>query len=558
VRRLKPRDLAFAALGALAIVGVFVLLYAAARHAYTGDSDGATVLLEGHSMASGHPLLDGWAISLDSFWTIDALWNLVAVAIVGIRPALLYAVPAAIATATIAVGVVIAMRGRRRWPAAATAGATVVGVLAFPSHALARFFLRGPLHVGTALWCLVAFLAIRRGRFGWGFAVCVAMLAAGLLGDLQMLALGVVPVGLAGLAAAARTRRWRAGLPMVGAALASLVVAEVVRRIAVAVGSFSIAKANPTAPFSTIVGNLKHGAHEGLLLMGVGRGYYGLGGEPAGLSYTHLLAALVVVLAVAGGVVALLNGVIRGRTSAIGVRGGSRAAGAPVAEDGGHGDVGPEEAANEAAWRLDDLLVFACLASPAAFSILAVTGDPQYGRYLTSGIIFGAVLAGRVAGRVAEQIPWRRLRLLGTAVGLGAIGCYAAGTAMTLTRPIPQASAAQLAGFLEAHHLHEGYGAYWSASITTVQSDGRVEVRPVLCVNGSDTIVRYLRNSEAAWYESPPATDARFVVFQPGAPWGGVDLKTATHTFGPPGRVYVVAQTYEVLVWSHPLRLPRR
>ena len=42
-------------------------------------------------------------------------------------------------------------------------------------------------------------------------------------------------------------------------------------------------------------------------------------------------------------------------------------------------------------------------------------------------------------------------------------------------RPDPVAT---LASFLEAHHLHEGIGDYWSAAITTVESGGKVVVRP--------------------------------------------------------------------------------
>src|SRR5271154_6056723 len=62
-----------AAIGlALAAAALFVGLDDAARHAFAGNSDGATVVLEGVALRHGHLLLNGWNLSFDSFWGIDA------------------------------------------------------------------------------------------------------------------------------------------------------------------------------------------------------------------------------------------------------------------------------------------------------------------------------------------------------------------------------------------------------------------------------------------------------------------------------------------------------
>ncbi|MGO9195568.1 MAG: hypothetical protein ACLQK4_00380 [Acidimicrobiales bacterium] len=506
-------------------VGLYALLYAVSVHTFAPDSDGATVVLEGQAMAHGHLLLGNWAISLDSFWTIDALWYVVAVLAQGMHPDLLHAVPAAIAAAVIVIGVVMAVEERRRGAAIAAAG-TVLAILAFPSQALAHFFLRGPLHVGTALWCLVAFLALRRGRFGLGFAVAVVFLAAGLLGDLQMLVLGVLPVFFAGVVAMGRNRDWRTGLPQVAAAISSIVLAEVVRRIARAIGTFSIAHANPTA--SLTFHNLKHGLHEGVLMMGVGSSYYGLGADPKALGYTHVLAILVVFAAVVGTGVALVWGAVRGRPSVVGT-------------------------SSQDAWRLDDMLFFATLASPAAFMVLAISPDPEYARYLTAGIVFGAILSGRVVGRVVADMPWRSVARIAAAIGLAATFCYAAGAAINVAQAPPSSSAATLASWLESHGLHDGVGAYWSASIVTVESSGAVRVRPVVSPNGLK-LVRYDRNSAGYWYSEP----FNFVVFNLQAPWGNVSWSTAVDTFRRPARTYTVAGTYMVMVWNRILHVPPR
>lgn len=515
-------------LGAALVVAGFALLvlvgYLASVHAFAADSDGATVALEGQAMAHGQWLLAHWAISLDSFWLIDALFYTLGTALLGLHPVLLHLVPAVIAALVVVVGVVLATEHRTRWPAV-VAGATVVVLLALPSHALAYFLLRGPLHVGTTLWCLAAFAGLRRGRFGWGWAVAVLFLAAGLLGDLQMAALGVVPVALAGVSAAARTRSWRAGLPLVAAGLAALALAEVVRRIARALGTFSIAKANPIATFAQMEENLHHGAHEAVLMLGVGSTYYGLGGVPSGLADTHLLAVAALGLLLACAVVALVIGVAKGRPTVV-------------------VDTGEES------WRLDDLLLFATVASPAAYLVLAASPDYEYARYLTAGIVFAAVLAGRVAGRLASQLRWQAASRVLAGVGLAASCCYAAGFAVTLAQPVPVQPARAVGAFLEAHHLDEGLGAYWISSIVTVQTSGEVTVRPVVSRDGVH-LARYDRNSSASWY----GRRFEFLVFDLAAPWGGVDWKTAVATFGPPKAAYTVDGAYRVMVWPHPVRL---
>ena len=85
-------------------------------------------------MSMGHLALRGWDLSLDSFWTIDALFYALAVRIVGVHGELLTLVPSLIATAVV-------VRTRSRWslrdrqaprPAGLAAAAVVVAILALP------------------------------------------------------------------------------------------------------------------------------------------------------------------------------------------------------------------------------------------------------------------------------------------------------------------------------------------------------------------------------------------------------------------------------------------
>jgi hypothetical protein len=92
--------------------------------------------------------------------------------------------------------------------------------------------------------------------------------------------------------------------------------------------------------------------------------------------------------------------------------------------------------------------------------------------------------------------------------------------------------------------LTTGLGDYWSSSIVTVVTGGKVTVRPVI-PDASKFLVRYGRQSAADWYVNVRFT---FLVFDLDRPWRGVDATTATATFGKPAEQFGVG-SYVVLVW---------
>ena len=507
--------------GFLVLVAIF---YVSARHAFAGDSDGATVVLQGQAMGTGNLTLHGWALSLDSFWTVDAIVYTLVELVTGVREMLLFLVPSMIAACVVVVGALLAREGRRGI-AGVAATATVVVVLGLPSHTLANVFLRGPLHVGTALLCLCAFAGLRSGRFGWGWVAAILCLTAGVLGDFQTAALGIGSVCAAGVVAMLRTRDWRSGAPEVGAAGAGLILAAVVRAASEVVGTFSMNTGHPRASESQMITNLHYLPSWGANMLGVGGGQLGNGGVPVALQAVHLIGLLVVTGAIIAGVVAMVGGAIRGRPS-------------PVPPS--------------AAWRLEDLLVLAVFAELVVFVVLTTSDDPGFLRYLTAAVIFGAVLAGRWVGRLVELMPSASLLRRGAAaVCLAVVAAIGTAFGFTLVGPMPKQSFAQLGKFLEARQLDVGIGDYWSAAITTVATAGVVTVRPVISTPGG-LVVRYQRQSAATWYTNQPS---EFLVYDTARPWGGIDATAASSTFGPAARTYVVGP-YRVLVWRHPVYVP--
>jgi hypothetical protein len=512
---------------AVAVVGLAALLYFVSLHSEAPSSDGATIVLEAKAMANGNLALKGWALSLDSFWSIDTPLYLLAVVAAGLRPLLLELMPAAIATITVLAGAFAARLGLRG-PPAVVASATTIGLVALPSHTLAVFLLKGGQHVTTTLWCLLAFLALRRGRFGWGWMAAVALLAAGLLGDLLALALGVVPVCGAGLAAMARQRHWRAGTATLGAGLASTGLAAGVRAIASTVGTFSIVHVQSGVSPGQMVANAAMAPVYLAHLLGAGGGFYGNGGVPDALQALHSAGLVVAATAV---------------VAAIGVVGRSMAAGgAPPGRPARRWLAGPPQE------DLDVMLLLGCIGSLVAYVALARSLNPAYSRYITPAVVFGAVLAGRWLGWAASSAhpgPRRRAAL---AVGVALLATFGAGVGLQLAQPVPPQSTARLANFLAQHHLRAGLGDYWCSSVVTVQSQGHVVVRPVIA-NAEGHLVRYARQSSAGWYR---AHAFAFLVFNATQPFGAVSQRTAVNTFGKPSRALSFGP-YRVLVWPHPI-----
>jgi len=363
---------------------------------------------------------------------------------------------------------------------------TVVGLLALPSHALAVFFLQGPLHVGTALWCLLAFVLLRDARWDWRWIVAVVLLATGILGDFQMLALGVVPIFVAGLVAMLRVRSWRAGLTATTASIAGVVLAVVIRVIATAFGTFSIAPQNPIASPAQMLRNVGLVGSYGTKLFGIASGSFGSGGVPTLLGAVHIFGLLVVVVCVLFALVSLLKAIVTGRSSA-----------------------GSDET-----WRLDDVLVLAFFADVVLFVLLTPAPNDSYARYLTTSIIFGAVLAGRVVTRaLVHDLPsWLATTVVVSTV---VVACgFVAAFGFTLSGPTAQQPARELGAFLAAHHLTDGIGDYWAASIVTVETHDTVRIRPVKA-DANGRLVGYDRNSSTSWYHDHSSSSS--LSFRPSA-----------------------------------------
>ena len=498
-------------------VGSVALLDLIVRTVAIGDSDGATVILEGQTMSAGHLLLPAWSLSLDSFWSIDAIFYAIAVHFFGVQGNLLFVVPAVIAAVVVLVATTMAM-DRRITLAAGVGALATIALLALPSRAFAIYFVEGPFHVGTTLWCLLAFALVARNSFEWRWCLAVLLLAAGLLGDFQTVILGEAPILATALVATWCARKWRAALPLFAAPFASAALAYVVRRILVALGTFAIAPANPFASGHQLIQNLIHIPRYFEALVGVSGGSFGKTGLPIELEFVNIARAVLIL----GGPLTVFLLICQRAWAA------RTTPSNPTTSE-----------------LMSSLVCFGFIGGLITFVIFPIISSPAYARYLNGALIFGALLGGRVITIALSERSAKFVRSVAAGV-VALVAVFAVGISFEIRGPRPVQPATQLANFLETHDLRQGVGAYWSAAITTVESRGAIRVRPV--IEHGTQLVRYEKNSDSLWYKGE---QFNYVVYNAQAPWGGVSKQSAIATWGRPSTVHVVGP-YRVLVYSHP------
>jgi hypothetical protein len=107
----------------------------------------------------------------------------------------------------------------------------------------------------------------------------------------------------------------------------------------------------------------------------------------------------------------------------------------------------------------------------------------------------------------------------------------------------------QLLATLKEHHLTQGLGSYWVSAFTTVRSEERVVIRPVLPRDNQLRPALFLADEK--WYDPANLRQANFVVYRSSdglrAYYDG-----ALHLFGKPDHQYHV-KGFMILAWNTPL-----
>ena len=142
----------------------------------------------------------------------------------------------------------------------------------------------------------------------------------------------------------------------------------------------------------------------------------------------------------------------------------------------------------------------------------------------------------------------RRTRAVACGAGLVVLLGYLGGLAHEVAQPASPLPTAQVASWLQAHHLRYGLGGYWESSIVTVETGGQVEVRALL----KNNMERDLWQAKPSWYD-PASQQANFIVLSSVPGYLNWEPRALIRKyFGRPAREYTVGP-FTVMVWDRNL-----
>lgn len=463
------------------------------------DSDGASNVLQAADLVRGDLLLAHWHVSDVSFYLTDLPLYAALTLIFGTAPAVVHAGAAIVFTAVVLLTARLAMG---HWQQAALAGVIVFTAPVDPAGI--QLFLSSPNHISTVAMALLILLIMER-RVGVVYVLVAA--AAELSDPMAIFVLAVPVIAVAVLRASRRPDTWPADVRLLLCTAGSVALAKLAEAAIRAAGGFRAYAPNTRfAPASRLGTDLEITYHQVLRLFGADYTGRRLGPHvvtPA----LHLLALALVVAAVAITLRHFLD-----------------------------------------ADRLDQILAAAIVINLAEFALTSQARVTHSARSFLIVLAFGAVLAAR---RLPGPLARLRLVPLVSAV----LACCLLLTLVSL-RHGPRRVAlvggqqgqdnAALAAWLTGHRLTYGLGAYWNASGVTVQSRGRVKVRPVKLHDGRIAVMD--TEFDRRWYD-PARAGATFLITATAQP----GLKNvAIKTYGPPVLTTAIA-TSTILVWNRNL-----
>jgi hypothetical protein len=475
------------------------------------DSDGANSALQAWDLIHGHLLLRGWDFGDATFYTFELPVNGITQLIFGLGPRAAHVASALVYFIIAACAVALAAGGARGAGRAARA-AVVVVVMAVPLLTIMTTWtlVEEPDHPGTSVFMLISALLIDQvagrlqGRRWVAPLVCV-ILAAGQLGDATVLYVGVPAIVLAcGYRMLAQRQIRCADAAMVIAAIVSVPLEMAARAIITHLGGYQ-----EVSPKTTLAPPGQW-AHNVVVLLGVLRSLYGatataqtrLGVGAAVLGTVGLLAA-------AAGFVLVLA---RWRRSS----------------------------------RAEHLLVLVIILNLGVYLISKGAQADGY-REIAAVLPCGAALAARAVVPATFRQASRAVAIAVVAALVALVPLSGAATrphAGPALGPAPgdgaSTATAPLTAWLEAHQVTYALAGYWSASVVTLQSGDRVQVRAITLVpradgTGYDIHVPYWETN-SQWYDSSEH-DARYVIAQTSGPWSPA---TYERFFGQPAATYQV------------------
>lgn len=488
--------------GLTVFLGVF-LLADALSWTQAPLSDSANLLIQAHSMLDGNWLLHGWLVGSHNYYLTDLPVWVVAEVLRGESFSLIHQIPALLYALSVTAAILLAVLGKSR--PLSPPGVVVLALLLVPAALALPWIVEAGYHIGTTVFLSASALLVA-GHFTQGWPKRTWWWGLGLLSCAVVSDPIALPAGVAALLTALALR-WRDGrriLRPMSETVIAMAGGEALRHLIPAMGGFVMQK-QPL--LFTSWGGLSH--HVNLAVQAL-LGFFGADpfGKPVGASLAIALLHTAMALLVIGSLWTWAKGIF-----------------APNRD------------------FVRDLASSAALWSILAYMLTNYAGNLTSMRFLIPA--FFAATVGFARG--IHRAPPRIQISAALAACLFAIS-GASGYSFRPSAP-PQAV---LADWLERHHLQAGYAEYWSASITTALTNGRVNVIQVGSGGNPVQIVAYPLLSSERWYLRHGLPAAPTFIVLDGTDQFGVTSQAAIHTWGAPQHIAHIGP-YEILQWSHPI-----
>ncbi|MFX1734459.1 hypothetical protein PXJ20_07110 [Paraburkholderia sp. A1RI_3L] len=504
---------------AVAIVCLLVLAIAYYKifHLFAHSSDEANPLLSAYDMVHGNWLLRGWVEPVSTFYGIDLLLFGAQSIVFGKSPTILVITPALIwaMVVLLSCAVVAKYSAKETRFFHALCAFVILGLPQVFNGPVAALITVAPIHIGSIVYALIAFVLAQRflvSRRIERLAACSYFLLVALmtLGDPFSPYFCAAPVLLTCLSARRMDWRRRGAL---GALTSGAVIAGKVGLVLIGhAGGFSIIPMPAGFVMFDLVGKNVSLVVQGILGL-FGADFFGKPVSPV-LDIVPFLASGPLPALIRLPIVLLLCFVV-----------------SKLARPIMRSVLGAEPTDQQ---PITQALFWAILLVIAAnlFSTLPI--NLATSRYLLPVYVFGAIL-------VSMSLP--RVRM-----DQGAVGVIAASSVVSIVcgfvnstdqHRFANGEQQQLAAWLTAHDLKDGYGPYWSAGIVTVLTHGQTTVNALAPgPNGKLTPLVWISSTPEKPLMSNPGR--KFVVVENRQIEPKFSQEQVVATFGEPSEIHQV------------------
>ncbi|KHL92664.1 hypothetical protein QW71_27960 [Paenibacillus sp. IHB B 3415] len=466
------------------------------------NSDYASIILEAQSFLKGNFILKNWSLTNISFYTTDLPFYVIAMFFEGFTPKLMHHVPALIYTLILVPTFFLTNFSKLRHVSNWSGIIFVFVIICFPSIFYINNALVGPIHIGTLLYLLIAFVCLEKylendEKNAFSLYVFFAFLLLAFIGDSLAYYIGAIPIIVVSSYFIFLKKMYiKKHITLIMNVIMAVVVSKGFSFLISYLNGFEIFDTNMRFTTYDKVDNNLSLAVEGLIkLLGADIFNHPLSLTSL-LTLAHLFVALFVLM--------LPLSCLKNCKNYL-----------------------------ESHDYISLLLSASMYILIIAFILSNMAIDINSTRYLVAFVLFGAIVIGRST--------YSQLRIFKISLPI-LILIYAVSTTQILRSEIPISSQAKLSEFLIANNLNYGYSSFWASNIVTVESNDRVKVRAISEVEGELRPFNWF--SEQNWYKE----NTTFLILN--AVGSNLTYNTAVNQFGIPNQ-NLSFEEYDILVWNY-------